>query len=322
MSSLDTPPGWIGEARVRPDGSVEYSWSSTANPMEIRTIAPDGTDEVLLTPPGKRAPGSVPAADLFVDGVGGRIHALVSRPSQAPDGPLPTVFTVHGGPHHADEDRFSPYHAAWVEAGFVVIRVNYRGSTGYGLAWRDAIEGRPGHTELEDIAAVHDWAVRDGLADPGACVLAGPSWGGYLTLLGLGTQPDRWAAGVASIPIADYAAEYADETEQLRSFDRALLGGSPDSVPEKYRDSSPITYVDAVRVPVMVLAGANDPRCPIRQIENYLDRLAGRGVHYEFYRYDAGHGSLVIAETIKQTIAEVHFALRAIGNVKGLSDGK
>ena len=64
---------------------------------------------------------------------------------------------------------------------------------------------------------------------------------------------------------------------------------------------------------VLVLAGDNDPRCPIRQIENYLDRLSQRKLPYEFYRYDAGHGSLVIAETIKQTLIEVYFALRALG---------
>jgi dipeptidyl aminopeptidase/acylaminoacyl peptidase len=64
---------------------------------------------------------------------------------------------------------------------------------------------------------------------------------------------------------------------------------------------------------VLILAGDNDPRCPIRQIENYLDRLANRDLPYEFYRYDAGHGSLVIAETIKQTLIEVHFALRTLG---------
>ncbi|HET6499356.1 MAG TPA: prolyl oligopeptidase family serine peptidase [Amycolatopsis sp.] len=313
LSSLDTLPGRIGGAGVRDDGTVEYSWSSAAEPMVIRARTADGGDRVLLTPPGEPAPGSVPVTDAFVEGPGGRVHALVSRPAETPEGPLPTVFTLHGGPHSADEDRFSAYRAVWLDAGFVVVEVNYRGSTGYGSAWRDAIEGRPGLTELDDVAAVHDWAVRSGLSDPAQCVVGGGSWGGYLTLLAIGTQPDRWAAGVASVPVADYVAAYEDEMEQLRAFDRALFGGSPEEKPAVYRECSPITYVDAVRAPVLVLAGDNDPRCPIRQIENYLERLAGRAVPYEFYRYDAGHGSLVIEETIKQTAAEVHFALRALG---------
>ncbi|MGA6165711.1 S9 family peptidase [Amycolatopsis magusensis] len=312
LSSLDTPPGRIGGAGVRPDGTVEYSWSNAAKPPMIRARTADGDERVLLTPPGEPAPESAPVVDAFVEGVGGRIHALYSRPVGAPDGPLPTVFALHGGPHAADEDRFSAYRATWLDAGFAVVEVNYRGSTGYGSAWRDAIEGRPGLTELEDVAAVHDWAVGSGLADPAKCVVNGASWGGYLTLLALGTQPERWAAGIAGVPVADYVAAYEDEMEQLRSFDRALFGGSPEDVPAVYRECSPITYVDAVTAPVLVLAGDNDPRCPIRQIENYLDKLDARSAPYEFYRYDAGHGSLVIAETVKQTAIEVHFAQRAL----------
>ncbi|MFF5991148.1 S9 family peptidase [Prauserella flavalba] len=312
LTAVETPPGRIGGAGVRPDGTVEYSWSSAAEPPVVRVRATDGSDTVLLEPPGEKAPGSEPVTDSFVDGPGGRIHALVSRPS-AGEGPQPTVFLLHGGPHAADEDRFSAYRAVWLDAGFAVVEVNYRGSTGYGSAWRDAIEGRPGLTELEDVAAVHDWAVRSGLSDPAKCVVTGASWGGYLTLLALGTQPGRWAAGVAGVPVADYVAAYEDEMEQLRAFDRALFGGSPTDVPAVYDECSPITYIENVDVPVLVLAGDNDPRCPIRQIENYLDRLAAREVPYEFYRYDAGHGSLVIAETIKQVAIEVDFARRALG---------
>ncbi|HEY8372724.1 MAG TPA: prolyl oligopeptidase family serine peptidase [Pseudonocardiaceae bacterium] len=312
LVDLEVPPGTIGSAGVRPDGVIEYSWSSSAQAGVVRARHPDGTDQVLLEPPGERAPGSQPLTDAFVPGPGGQVHALVARPENAGDGPLPTVFLLHGGPHAADEDRFSAYRAVWLDAGFAVVHVNYRGSTGYGSAWRDAIEGRPGLTELEDVAAVHDWAVRSGLADPNRCVVAGASWGGYLTLLALGTQPERWAAGVAGVPVADYVAAYADEMEPLRAYDRALFGGSPEELPELYRECSPITYVDAVRAPVLVLAGENDPRCPIRQIENYLERLAQRGAEYQVYRYDAGHGSLVVAETIRQTAAEVAFARRAL----------
>ncbi|MGN6303004.1 MAG: alpha/beta hydrolase family protein, partial [Angustibacter sp.] len=89
-----------------------------------------------------------------------------------------------------------------------------------------------------------------------------------------------------------------------------LFGGSPDDVPERYADSSPITYVEQVGVPVLVLAGENDPRCPIRQIENYLARLAERGVPHEVYRYDAGHGSLVNDERVRQMRVELDFAAR------------
>jgi len=314
LSLLDTPNGTIGSADVRPDGTVEYSWSSAAAPTVVRARFGDGTERVLLTPPGHAAPPSAELTDVFVPRPdAGQIHALVARPAGAEDGPLPTVFSLHGGPHSADEDRFSAYRAAWLDAGFAVVHVNYRGSSGYGSSWRDAIEGRPGLTELEDVAAVHDWLVEKGFADPARCVVSGASWGGYLTLLTLGTQPQRWAAGVSVVPVADYLAAYDDEMEPLRAFDRALFGGSPDEVRDRYVTCSPITYVDQVRVPVLVVAGENDPRCPIRQIDNYLDRLSELGTSYEVYRYDAGHGSLVVAETIKQTAIEIHFARRALG---------
>jgi dipeptidyl aminopeptidase/acylaminoacyl peptidase len=152
--------------------------------------------------------------------------------------------------------------------------------------------------------------VAGGLADPDRLVLTGGSWGGYLTLLGLGTQPDAWTVGVAAVPVADYVTAYHDEMEALKALDRTLLGGTPEEQPERWRDSSPITYVDQVRAPVHISAGMNDPRCPIRQIENYVARLTARGAEHEVYRYDAGHGSLVVEERIKQVAMEIRFALR------------
>jgi dipeptidyl aminopeptidase/acylaminoacyl peptidase len=253
----------------------------------------------------------VPVTDLWVDGEGGPIHALVARPDGS-SGPAPTVVSLHGGPHAADEDRFTAVRAAWVDAGFVHVEINYRGSTGYGSVWRDAIEGRPGTTELADVAAVVDQLVADGMADPARCVVEGWSWGGYLALLAAGTQPQRWAASIAGVPVADYLAAYEDEMEQLRAFDRALFGGSPQEQPELYRAASPLTHVDAVRAPVLLLAGENDPRCPIRQIDNYLEALAERGKTYEVRRFDAGHGSLVIEETIRHIATEIDFARRAV----------
>ncbi len=304
---LPTPRGTIGDATSRPDGSVEFSWSSAATPSVVRSTS----GAVVLTPPGEPAPDSVPVTDAFVEGPGGAVHALVATP--AGEGPWPTVFLAHGGPTWHDSDAFASDRAAYVDLGCAVVQVNYRGSTGYGSAWRDALTGRPGLTELEDIAAVRTWAVETGLADPTRIALTGGSWGGYLTLLGLGTQPDLWTAGVAAVPVADYVAAYEDEMEPLRAFDRSLFGGSPEQVPDVFERCSPITYVDAVRAPVLVLAGANDPRCPIRQIDNWLAAAAELGKDVEVYRFDAGHGSLVVEERVRQLRAELEFVARALG---------
>ncbi|WP_412080126.1 prolyl oligopeptidase family serine peptidase [Streptomyces sp. SJL17-1] len=304
---VETPAGSVSEATARPDGSVEYLWSSAAEPPVVRST--DGG--VVLDPPGPKAPPSVPVEDVWVEGPGGRVHALVQRP--AGEGPFPTVFEVHGGPTWHDSDAFASGPAAWVDHGYAVVRVNYRGSTGYGREWTDALKHRVGLIELEDIDAVRAWAVASGLADPARLVLSGGSWGGYLTLLGIGTQPEAWAVGLAAVPVADYVTAYEDEMEALKALDRTLLGGSPEEVPERYAASSPLTYVDAVKAPVHISAGVNDPRCPIRQIDNYIDRLAARGAVHEVYRYDAGHGSLVVEERIKQVGLDLAFAAKHLG---------
>ncbi|MFJ8674851.1 S9 family peptidase [Streptomyces sp. NPDC093589] len=306
LTRVDTPAGSVSGATARPDGTVEFLWSSAAQPPEVRSTS----GKVVLDPPGMKAPGSVPVTDTWVEGPGGTVHALVQQP--AGKGPFPTVFDIHGGPTWHDSDAFASSPAAWVDHGFAVVRVNYRGSTGYGRAWTDALKHRVGLIELEDIAAVREWAVSSGLADPERLVLAGGSWGGYLTLLGLGMQPESWAVGLAAVPVADYVTAYNDEMEALKAMDRTLLGGTPEEVPERFEASSPLTYVDAVRAPVYISAGVNDPRCPIQQVENYVQRLEQRSHPHEVYRYDAGHGSLVVEERIKQVRLELDFAQRFV----------
>ncbi len=318
LSDLPAARGVVDGALVRDDGSVWYRWSNAASPAQLRRIRPDGHDEVLLTPPGEPGPAGPAVRDVWTKGPAGPIHALVADPltvaatgqgGVVADLP-PAVFYLHGGPSDADEDVYQADRAAWTDAGFTVVQVNYRGSTGYGSAWRDAISQRIGHTELADVAAVQDHLIANRQVDPSRCVVAGASWGGYLTLLALGSQPERWAVGIASVPVADYPLAYQDEMEQLRAFDRALFGGSPEDKPDAYRDSSPATYVGRVSAATLILAGDNDPRCPIRQIEAYLDALAARDDHppYAVYRYEAGHGSMVVDERIRQVACEIDFA--------------
>ncbi len=300
LEPLGTPRGLVGAATARPDGGVWFGWSSAAERPRVLDL----TGRELLPPPVPEPPPSVPVEDVVV----GDVHALLCRP--AGDPPYRAVFEIHGGPTAHDTDSWRPDVAATVDEGFAVVRVNYRGSTGYGSAWRDAIEAAPGLVELEDIAAVRDHLVDAGVVRADAVALLGASWGGFLTLLGIGTQPERWTVAVAEVPVADYVTAYEDEMEALKAFDRSLFGGSPADVPDKYERSSPITYVDRVRAPVLVMAGENDPRCPIRQIENYLGALRERGAPYEVYRYDAGHGSLVVDEQIRQQHVGLDFLRR------------
>jgi dipeptidyl aminopeptidase/acylaminoacyl peptidase len=197
-------------------------------------------------------------------------------------------------------DRWVPDLLGHVDAGFLVAMVNYRGSEGYGQAWRDELTENIGFLELEDVLAGLDDLVARGLGDPSRVALAGWSWGGYITLLGAGRHPDRWTSLVAGVPVADYVAAYEDEAPILQALDRALFGGSPDDVPALYHERNPITYVDAVRAPLLIMAGENDSRCPIRQIWNYVGRLRERGIEPSVYTYATGHSSFDIDERVRQ----------------------
>ncbi len=222
----------------------------------------------------RAAPGSVAVQDIWAEGPGGAVHALLRLPATG-TAPYPTVFEIHGGPEWHDADAFAGYASAYVDQGYAVVNVNYRGSTGYGTAWRDAIGARIGHTELADVRAVREHLVQAGVCDPERVALSGSSWGGYLTLLGLGSQPDAWTVGVASVPVADYLAAYEDEMEALKAFDRALFGGAPDEVRDRYVDSSPITYVESVRAPAPRARRRERPPLPHppgRQLPGPADR--------------------------------------------------
>jgi dipeptidyl aminopeptidase/acylaminoacyl peptidase len=121
--------------------------------------------------------------------------------------------------------------------------------------------------------------------------IVGGSWGGYLTLFALGTEPDRWSAGVALVPLADFAMSQEDQPAFMTAYDHVLFGGTLEEMPDEYRAASPLTYVDEVRSPVLITAGANDPRCPPRPTDTYVERLRDRDHDVVYIRKDTGHAS-------------------------------
>lgn len=300
---ISHPEGTISGAAVRPDGTVWYRIASGATPPSIRGDA-DGAE--VIAPAGDPAPEGQPYRSWwFTNPHAERVHGFVVTP--ATPGPHPIVMDVHGGPTWAYTDTFMPHVQAWVDHGYAVAMVNYRGSTGYGVRFRDSLIGNPGFPEVEDVVAGLDALVADGVADPERAVVTGGSWGGYVTLMCAGLTPERWSAAVAVVPVADYDAAFEDEGTELQAFDRSLFGGSPEEVPDLYRERSPITYVDRVRAPLFIIAGDHDSRCPIRQVLNYVERLQARGHPVEMYRFEAGHGSLVVEERLRQMAAALAF---------------
>jgi dipeptidyl aminopeptidase/acylaminoacyl peptidase len=275
----------------------------------VLAIHPVGAGEAVLRPPGPRAPSGVAYESwTFPNLQGDQVHGFLAVPPGA--GPHPTVLIVHGGPHHHDADGWDPEVQAFVDHGYAVGLVNYRGSTGYGKAWQDVLEGDPGRPEIEDVVAGRDDLVARGLADPEQVVICGASWGGYVTLQAIGTVPEGWRAAMAVVPVADYLSAYADESEALQAFDRSLFGGGPEDKHDLYVERSPITHVDKVETPVLLMVGDNDTRCPLQQVLNYAERLTELGKPFELDRFDAGHGALVVNERIRQMEVLLRFAAR------------
>ena len=311
LTRIDHPDGTIAwTARVRPDGEVWYRISQ--GHAEPRVMAQDGRD--VLRAGGDRAPAGRPFVSWhFANEHGQDVHGF----HITPDGtrPFPVVMLVHGGPTWLDMDRFYPEAQAYVDAGFAVGLVNYRGSLGYGRQWRDMLTGDIGGPELEDVnAGLRDLVAR-GIADPARAVIAGWSWGGYTTLMEVGKHSELWRCGVAGVPIGDYVMSYDDMSPILQAYDRALLGGPPADVPELMRDRNPINHVDAVSVPVLFLIGENDSRCPFRQAMAYVDRLAARGQPHEVYVFGTGHGSNDTDEKVRQQRRILEFLARHVPGI-------
>ncbi len=143
-------------------------------------------------------------------------------------------------------EEFSPEAQAWLDHGFALLSMNYRGSTTFGRAFQQQIWGDLGHWEVEDMAAARDWLMREGIAQPDQIFPSGWSYGGYLTLLALGRRPELWAGGMAGVAVADWAILYEDSSETLGAMRRAMFGGTPTDKPAQYAASSPITYVERV----------------------------------------------------------------------------
>ncbi|MEU0008698.1 alpha/beta fold hydrolase [Streptomyces sp. NPDC006314] len=281
---VPTPAGSLLDAAPRASDAVDYLWTGTAHPPVLCA-----TDGIALPPAGP--PVVVPGrhTDCWTPMPSGRVHTLLSLPEPTGTAPPPAVFLLHGGPADHDRDAYDGTVHSLVASGYAVVRVNYRGSTGYGPRWRRAFPAGVGHTQVEDLDAVRADLVSRGLIAGDATALWGVSWGGYLVLLALGRRPGLWQAGIAVKPVADWAAAHRATTPALRALDIRMFGGTPDEVPERYAGSSPLTYASSVTAPLLVVGATRDTKCPPGQIRTYLDALTAAGVPHEAMWLDTGH---------------------------------
>jgi dipeptidyl aminopeptidase/acylaminoacyl peptidase len=312
---LDHPAGtlglWIG-GFFAPHGEIWTTWEDSAHPPCL--IAVDEKTgqfkRVVLqaaeTPAGKTFQSiSLPSEN------GDLIQGWLAVPDG--EGPFPTILETHGGPTWVMSSLFSPGAQCWLDHGFAYFTLNYHGSTTFGHAFEKSIWGNLGDLEIQDMAAAYKWLVENKIAQPDAVLLTGASYGGYLTLQAIGRRPDLWAGGMAQIAIADWKTLYEDESDSLRGLQRAFFGGAPDEVPEATRKSSPITYAEQIRAPILVIQGENDTRCPAQQMKIYEEKLLSLGKQIEVYWFTAGHGSKAQEQQIKHQELMLEFAYRVLG---------
>jgi dipeptidyl aminopeptidase/acylaminoacyl peptidase len=297
--------GTIGAAGVRLDGSVWFRHEDGVHPPAWRDAA-TGEQVLRLGDPPPRGRPWEPV--WFENPVGQRIQGWFMRPDGEP--PFPTVVSVHGGPNYHNTDAFEPRRQALADEGFAVLLVNYRGSTGYGREFRQALYGNIGFPESEDINAGLDHVIAAGLADADRVFLEGWSWGGYLATLNAGLHPERWRGVIAGIPVGDSVAAHYESAPALQAWDVAVMGGTPLELPELFRERNPMTYVDRVRAPMLIIAGVHDSRCPLGQVMTYAHALRVRGRDVQVHLYDGGHHANDVGEQIRHVELMLEFMHR------------
>lgn len=206
------------------------------------------------------------------------------------DASHPAIVYVHGGPQSQSVNSFNRAVQYLVNQGYVVIAPNYRGSTGYGKDFQDANRFDMGGGDLEDVLAAADFICATGYVDRRKSVIMGGSYGGYMTMLAVAKAPEVWAAGVAIVPFVNWFTELENEDPLLREYDLATMG-PPVENRALYEDRSPINFIHQVKAPVLLLAGAHDPRCPAEEAQQVAQAITARGGVAELKIYeDEGHG--------------------------------
>lgn len=314
VTQLNHPSGTYSSAYFAPDGEIFAHLQDSTHPT--RLVALDEANGSL-----KRevlAAGDVPAGQSwrsisFPSSDGQLIQGWLATPAGA--GPFPTILETHGGPTAVQPETFHAGSQTWLDHGFAYCSINYRGSTTFGRDFENQIVGNLGHWEVEDMVAARQWLLDHHIAQPEAILLTGWSYGGYLTLMALGKYPNLWAGGMAGIAIADWAVQYEDSAELLRGYQVALLGGTPQEKPEIYAAASPITYIENVQAPVLIIQGKNDTRTPARPVQQYEAKMKALGKAIDVHWFDTGHTGAFsnTAEAIGHQERMLRFAYRVLG---------
>ncbi len=219
------------------------------------------------------------------------IHGWLYRPKKPSK---KAVIYVHGGPTAHSRDAIYPQIQYLVFRGFNVLAPNYRGSTGYGVEFEDLIRVNGwGSDEQEDIWAGIRALIERGIAEEGKIGITGTSYGGYSSWYAITKAPDLVSAAVPICGMTDLVVDYETTRPDLRPYSEQMLGGSPEEVPERYYERSPINFIHQIRGKLLIVQGAQDPNVTPKNVEEVIKRLDAEGIGYELLIFeDEGHGIL------------------------------
>lgn len=228
--------------------------------------------------------------------------------------PYPAVVWPHGGPWWQTFDTWSPYLQSISQSGFAVLAPNFRGSTGYGVEFRNMDLSDPGGGDLEDVVAGAKWLAKQSEIDKSKIGIIGGSYGGFMTLVALTKKPRVFASGVAIVPVSDWQEMYKLSDAEYRKFMEELFEGTPKKREKLYRDRSPITHVSKIKAPVLISCGRHDSRCPIQPIEKFVGKLKEMNHPHEFkVEEKEGHGFLRVDALVKEVTTAVKYLQKTLG---------
>lgn len=277
------------ETSRAPQTNYVYDWETKSLTQWVLPSAP----EVDL------AQFAVARLEDYPAGDGTKIPMFVRYPARcAPEAPTggdtcPVVVEFHGGPEGQAQPGFNPWAQLFVDAGFIYLEPNVRGSDGYGKAWLDSDNGPRRLNVITDIDDAGKYArahfARGGKA-PKVAIIGG-SYGGYSTLVGMTMFAGTYDAGASIVGFSSLVT-FLKNTAPYRRLLRITEYGDPDKDLEALRKLSPITYVDRVKAPLLLIQGLDDPRVPAGEAVQIQEALAARGVASSLILMEGeGHGA-------------------------------
>jgi dipeptidyl aminopeptidase/acylaminoacyl peptidase len=202
----------------------------------------------------------------------------------------PLLVLIHGGPTGQRGASFDGQAQFFTSRGWAVLQVNYRGSTGYGRAYRDQLKGNWGIYDVQDAVSGAKNLVNEGLVDDNKMVIMGGSAGGFTVLKTLEDYPGIFKAGVNLFGVANQFSLVEDTHKFEERYSDSLLGSLPEAA-EIYRERSPVYFADKIKDPIIIFQGEDDKVVPKNQSDEIVAALIRNGVPHEYHLYPGeGHG--------------------------------